>query len=479
MWLSRKRRKEDGEIDRRHLDEGPVRAQIARMPKMARISLRTDGALPSMAALLLPYLAALAMVALSTVLGALIAPSWGNSPVDLLYVPTILATAILFGLRPALLAGLGSALAYNFFFTSPFHSFRVSRPADIVTVVVLFLVAVVTSKLAASVREQAALARAHASRNATIAGFAARLLSGRDRQEVAVITCGELSHIFGCNTAMLAGLPHPAIMASLPDNLPIAPSEAATAAAVLESGESAGRGARHPYPTDWQFHPIASGERVIATVGLVRDDELPAVSAEQQELLRSLLDQSALALERTRLEREAQDHAALRQRDATRAALLATIGRDLEPPIRALSASLGQLRRDGAGAKDVLAAMGASVTAVERYLSNLIELEPEAGQQPVEVNGVAIDLAQRRVTRNGNEVHLTPKEYAVLAELAKRPGRVITHAHLLRSAWGPAQESQTEYLRVAIRGLRQKLERDPAHPEMIKNEPSVGYRLVC
>jgi two-component system sensor histidine kinase KdpD len=82
------------------------------------------------------------------------------------------------------------------------------------------------------------------------------------------------------------------------------------------------------------------------------------------------------------------------------------------------------------------------------------------------------------VTRNGQNVHLTPKEYAILAELAKHPGQVLTHAHLLRTAWGPAQETQTEYLRVAVRALRQKLERDPAQPTLIINEPAVGYRLT-
>ena len=82
------------------------------------------------------------------------------------------------------------------------------------------------------------------------------------------------------------------------------------------------------------------------------------------------------------------------------------------------------------------------------------------------------------MSREGAEVHLTPKEYAVLAELAKHPGRVLTHAHLLRSVWGPAQERQVEYLRVAVRALRQKLETDPAHPAIIINEPAVGYRLI-
>lgn len=115
---------------------------------------------------------------------------------------------------------------------------------------------------------------------------------------------------------------------------------------------------------------------------------------------------------------------------------------------------------------------------MERYLSNLLALEPESEQLPVEVSGVTIDMVQRRVSKDGKDVHLTPKEYAVLAELAKHPGRVLTHAHLLRSAWGPAQESQTEYLRVAIRALRQKLERDASAPRLIVNEPAVGYRLV-
>ena len=81
--------------------------------------------------------------------------------------------------------------------------------------------------------------------------------------------------------------------------------------------------------------------------------------------------------------------------------------------------------------------------------------------------------------RDGEDVHLTPKEYAVLAELAKHPGRVLSHEHLLRTAWGPAQERQTEYLRVAVRALRQKLERNPARPELILNEPAVGYRLMA
>ena len=101
-----------------------------------------------------------------------------------------------------------------------------------------------------------------------------------------------------------------------------------------------------------------------------------------------------------------------------------------------------------------------------------------AEEHRVEAGGVAIDLFQRTVSKDGREIHLTPKEFTVLAELAKHPGRVLTHGHLLRTGWGPAQETQTEYLRVAIRALRQKLEPDPGHPRLILNEPAVGYRLA-
>lgn len=95
----------------------------------------------------------------------------------------------------------------------------------------------------------------------------------------------------------------------------------------------------------------------------------------------------------------------------------------------------------------------------------------------IETGTVRIDLDHRRVFRHGAEVHLTPKEYAVLAELARRADRVLSHAQLLKSVWGPAQADRVEYLRIAVRGLRQKLEDDPSRPRLIINELAVGYRL--
>ncbi|HEY5722370.1 MAG TPA: response regulator transcription factor [Allosphingosinicella sp.] len=95
------------------------------------------------------------------------------------------------------------------------------------------------------------------------------------------------------------------------------------------------------------------------------------------------------------------------------------------------------------------------------------------------VGDVSIDMDMRRVSKGLEEVHLTPKEYDVLAELARHAGRLLTHAHLLRAVWGPSHQDDVEYLRVAVRALRRKLESDPAAPVLIRNEPGVGYRLVA
>lgn len=432
---------------------------------------------PRTAAPLRGYAEAALMIAASTLIGLAIAPRWGNAAVDLLYLPPVLAAAALWGMGPALFAALAAALAYNFFFTAPHFTFRIDSPNDAVTVVVLFGVALVTSRLAASIREQRRIAEAHAARSATIAGLARALLRCTTEEEIGAVTTHELGAVFRCNAVLVAGMPEPRLRAATPPAIDLTPGDVAVAALVLDSGERAGRGVDRAVPTEWQFHPVRSGSGVIAAVGLARDDGILAAAPEQLPLLDNLLDQVALALERGRLEAEARAFAGVRERDRLRAMLLASIGQDLKPPLKAITDSVAALRRGGGEAKNLLGAIGSEAGRLERHLDNLLDLEPEPDQRALEFGDVRIDLFQRAVFRGGREVHLAPKEYAVLAELAKHPGRVLSHAHLLRAAWGPAQEGQVDYLRVAVRALRQKLERDPSEPERIVNEPAVGYRL--
>lgn len=91
--------------------------------------------------------------------------------------------------------------------------------------------------------------------------------------------------------------------------------------------------------------------------------------------------------------------------------------------------------------------------------------------------GLNIDLAYRRVSVEGGEVALTPKEYAVLALLGQHLGRVVTQQQLLRDIWGPSHVGDSHYLRVVVGHLRQKLGDDPAAPRYLITEAGVGYRL--
>lgn len=418
-------------------------------------------------------------IALATVAGQLIAGRWGIAPVVLLYLVPVLGAAIYGGLALSLAVSVLATLAYNFFFTAPVHTFAITSPADIVTVSALFAVAVVTSSLAGSLRQQRLLADAHANRNATIAGFAGRLLSCVDSSEIFTVTVGELSRLFGCKAVVVVGSQVPGIAASAPVAATLSPADIASAGQAIASGNPAGRGVRETANiADWQFHPMRTGADECAAIGLAREDGAPAVGREQGELLESLLDQAALALARARAEGDARALAAQHERDRMRDALLASIGEDFKPGLNAIAAGVRSLRRAGVADKDVVASVGAEAARLDRVIDTLVDLGPADDRAPVIAGAVAIDLYRRSVSRDGDEVHLTPKEYGVLAELAKHGGRVLSHRSLLRTVWGPAREDQIDYLRVAIRALRQKLEADPAKPALIVNEPAVGYRLL-
>ena len=104
----------------------------------------------------------------------------------------------------------------------------------------------------------------------------------------------------------------------------------------------------------------------------------------------------------------------------------------------------------------------------------------KGGAEPLrrlEVEGLVIDVEKRLVSRDGEPVKLTPREYDLLTTLARNAGKVMTHRQLLTAVWGPAHGEDVQYLRVFVGQLRAKVERNPAEPRLIVTETGVGYRF--
>ncbi len=163
-------------------------------------------------------------------------------------------------------------------------------------------------------------------------------------------------------------------------------------------------------------------------------------------------------------------------------------GLELVPLLKAMGRSVIVLTaRDETGEKVAALDLGADDYVVKPFdtdelLARIrVSLRHHAntgsGSEILGFGGITFDAVARKVTRDGNDVHLSRKEFALLAELLRHPGRVVTHAALLKNIWGEAHLDDVEYLRVAVRSLRQKLEPDPARPSIILNDPGIGYRI--
>jgi two-component system, OmpR family, KDP operon response regulator KdpE len=113
-----------------------------------------------------------------------------------------------------------------------------------------------------------------------------------------------------------------------------------------------------------------------------------------------------------------------------------------------------------------------SHAALRRYVRTT------SGEPIIKAGPLTIDLAARRVQINSERISLTRKEYQLLQVLGQHAGNVVTHHHLLRELWGSTQPHLTQYLRILVRKLRQKIETDPTRPRIITTEMGVGYRLV-
>ena len=226
---------------------------------------------------------------------------------------------------------------------------------------------------------------------------------------------------------------------------------------------------------------MSDGPRV-----LVVDDEPQIVRG-----LRVVLRNAGFAVDAARSKEEALDAVSHRPPDAVLLDLVLPDGSGVDVcrqvrewsqvPIVVVSAvgdEREKVRALDAGADDYVTKPFGSQELAARLRAVLRRAADTSGAPAIEIGDLVVDVADRRVRRGGENVHLTPIEFDLLRVLALNRGRLVTHKQLLQEVWGPSYASETHYLRVHVANIRHKLELDPARPRYVITEPGVGYRLV-
>lgn len=327
--------------------------------------------------------------------------------VSVLFLAPVVMSAALWGLWPAVVAALLSVAAGSYFFYSPIFDFRVASPQDIADLAVFLIVAVFTSRLAASVRAQALEARRRQERLSGLLEFTDRLSAADGEAKLRAAIVEHLAPVMGSPVHLLE--PDGAelnVVASRPTGEAI-PGEVLAAAGRFTGGAG-------PAPPGWRIERLDTPQGAVA-VAVARE---PAHRADA-DYIRALLGHAALALERERLRRDVSEARLQRQGEALREALLSSISHDLQTPLAGILGSVTALQTMGdqasTGARsELLVTIREEAERLAAHIENVLDLTRiRAGQVAARLEFVEIadivNAAVRRKQRQlrGHELQLS------------------------------------------------------------------------
>src|SRR5271170_661075 len=346
------------------------------------------------------YAGAAGAVVVALGLGSLIERFIGLQSISLVFLMAVLASAIAWGLRPALFACLLSVLVFNFFFLPPLYTFTIADPENAVALFFFGLVAVVISNLTAATRRQIVSARARAKTTAELYAISRKLAAIGTLDDLLWATAYQVSSMLNVRTVLL----FPAkegrsldLACGYPPEDQIDDADMAAARWSWEHNRAAGRGADTLPGGKWLFLPLRTGSGPIGVIGIDRDAPGPLIPDERR-LLDALADQAAVAIERISLARGLAEARVLGETERLRGALLTSISHDLRTPLASILGIVSSLRSytdryDESQRAELLATLQDEAERLNRFVVNLLDMTRlESGA--IELKLDLVDIAE-------------------------------------------------------------------------------------
>ena len=304
----------------------------------------------------------------------------GTTSVALVFLMSVLASAVAYGLAASLLACLFSVLAYNFFFLPPYYTFTINDPENIITLVVFAVVAVVASNLTSRMRAQTVTAQARAKTTEELYQFSRKLAGAVSLDDVLWATVHQVALMLKVRVVMLLpGREGLAVQAGYPPDDALDDADLGAAKWAWEHNRPAGRGADTLPGAKRLFLPIQTGRGPTGVFGIDRDEPGPMLTPDGQRLLNALSDQAALAIERVNLVRDFDEAKLQAETDRLRSALLTSISHDLRTPLASILGAASSLMSQHGGLEEtdrvaMLGTIQEEAERLNRFIGNLLDM---------------------------------------------------------------------------------------------------------
>ena len=319
---------------------------------------------------------------------------------SLIFLMAVLLVAIRFGLWPSVYTSLLSFVAYNFFFTEPHHTFVVSRREDVLTIVFFLVVAVIVGNLAARLKAQVEAMRQITRRTANLYDFSRRIAGAAALNDVLWAAVHHVASTLQCHSLVL--LPRDdgrlEIASGYPPEDQMSPTAWGAAHWAWQHNQAAGWGSGTLPASEWLFLPLGTARGPLGLLGVSFENPERRLTPEQRRLLETLVDQVAVAIERTNLATDIEEARLLTETERLRSALLSSVSHDLRTPlVSIIGSATGLASCDGALSDADRAQLVQTILEeserLNRFVQNLLDMT-RLGYGALQPNREWVDLRE-------------------------------------------------------------------------------------